>query len=344
MDSAGVGIIGLGMGRSQLQAFRDNPLTRVVGICDTDEARLRDVAEQVHPDVATVDYRDLMARDDISIICVASPDPRHREHSVAALEAGKHVFCEKPLALDYADCEAIVRAADRAPGVFMIGQVCRFAPGFVAAKRLIEQGTIGDLFLVESEYAHDYTHVGGTGGWRKDPKRHPVIGGGCHAVDLLRWMAGNAHEVCAFANHKVLTDWPVDDCTVAILRFGNDIIGRAMVSIGCKRDYTMRSCFYGTKGTIICDNTSTHITLHTQDTKRIGLPALGDPQSVGVRIPVGSQAKPVAAEVDHFVHLVTTGAANEMDAREGARTVATCLAIVESSRAGGRPAAVRNEF
>jgi len=344
MDSVGVGVIGLGMGQSQLQAFRENPHTRVVGICDTDGARLRDVADQVHPDVASPDYRDLMARDDIGIVCVASPDPWHREHSVAALEAGKHVFCEKPLALDHADCEAIVRAADRAPGVFMIGQVCRFAPGFVTAKRLVEQGAVGDLFLVESEYAHDYTHVGGVGGWRRDPRRHPVIGGGCHAVDLLRWMAGNALDACAFANHKVLTDWPVDDCTVAILRFSGDTIGKVMVSIGCRRDYTMRSCFYGTKGTIICDNTSTHITLYTQGAESLGLGMVGVSQGTPIQIAVGSQAKPVAAEVDHFVHLVTTGATNEMDAREGARTVATCLAIVESSRSGGRPTAVRNDF
>ena len=124
--------------------------------------------------------------------------------------------------------------------------------------RLIDAGRIGELFFVESEYAHDYsTAARGWNDWRVDSNRprEPYLGGGCHAVDLLRWIAGNPSEIMAYSNHKCLTDWPVDDCTISMMKFPNNVIGKVFVSIGCKRDYTMRSVFYGTRGTIIADNT-----------------------------------------------------------------------------------------
>jgi predicted dehydrogenase len=218
----------------------------------------------------------------------------------------------------------------------MVGQVCRFAPGFVLAKRLVERGDIGELFFVESEYAHDYTHVGGIGGWRKDPavRREPFVGGACHAVDLLRWVAGEMVECFAYSNRKVLTDWPVDDHTIAVYRFASGATGKVMCSIGCKRPYTMRSVFYGTKGTIICDNTSPAIQLHTT-----GLPEARE----WITLPVNLASHNVSAEIDELVGCIRAGKPLVTDGREGARTVAACRAAVESA-ASGRPVAVRSEF
>jgi len=100
---------------------------------------------------------------DIEIISVASPDFFHREHSVSALLSGKNVLCEKPLALNLEDCIEIIKAVKKSGKKFMIGQVCRFAPGFVLTKEIIESGEIGELFFVESEYAHDYRVAEGVG-------------------------------------------------------------------------------------------------------------------------------------------------------------------------------------
>ena len=71
----------------------------------------------------------------------------------------------------------------------MVGQICRVAPGFALAKKILDAGTIGEIFFLESEYAHDYADIRG---WRMDPllKRHPVTGGGYHAVDLVRFLTG----------------------------------------------------------------------------------------------------------------------------------------------------------
>jgi predicted dehydrogenase len=326
-------VIGARMGASHVAAFQLHPDTIVEIVCDIDEGRARRVAAQHGAPRYVTDYRDVIASD-VDLVSVATPDQVHREHAVAALDAGKHVLCEKPLALTMEDLEAIVAAADRADTVFMVGQVCRFAPGFVMTKALVDDGVIGDLFLVESEYAHNYENARGVNDWRLDPLRHPFVGGACHAVDLVRWIAGNVAEVHAYANHFTLLDWPVDDCTVANFRFESGVVGSVMCSIGCRRPYTMRSCFYGEHGTIVSSNTADSIQVYS--TKY--------PDQQGFwEVPVDQRSHNVFGEVTEFVAHVQSGEPVPTGVREGCRTVATCLAAVESAKTG-QAVAVRNEF
>ena len=196
----GVGVVGLKMGKQHLTGYLNSPRTEVRGVCDSDEGLLERISRSHNIPFATKDYQELIGRKDIGLISVATPDSFHREHCIKSLEAGKDVLCEKPLALTRQDCQEIITAVKRTGKKLMVGQVCRFAPGFVLAHDLIKKGAIGELFFAESEYAHDYLHVTGFGDWRKN-KRDPVIGGGCHAIDLLRWICGEVKEVCAYGNH-----------------------------------------------------------------------------------------------------------------------------------------------
>ena len=141
----------------------------------------------------------------------------------------------------------------------------RYNPNFNRAKKMVEAGDIGELVYVESEYAHDYKHSRGYNDWRVSPEREGVIGGGCHAIDFLRWVAGNPTEVTAYSTHKYLMDWPVNDTTIAIYKFPNHVIGKVFCSIGVKRNYTMRTCLYGTKGTIIFESQGKEIRLFQED-------------------------------------------------------------------------------
>jgi len=332
-----VGIIGLRMGKSHLIAYLQNPNTEVYGICDTDEETLKKIKDEFKIPFATTDYRELINIKDIEIISVASPDFFHREHSVSALLSGKNVLCEKPLALNLEDCIEIIKAVKKSGKKFMIGQVCRFAPGFVLTKEIIESGEIGELFFVESEYAHDYRVAEGVGKWRKDPRREPFIGGGCHAVDLLRWIAGDPVEVFAYSNHKCLTDWPVNDATIAIYKFENEVMGKVFCSIGCIRPYTMRSVFYGTKGTIISDNTSDHILLcskrYFKETSNYNF----------AKIPVSISSHNISAEVNYFVEKILKNEDIDMNEIEGTKTVASCLGAVISAREN-RKVDIKNEL
>ena len=323
------GVLGLMMGEGHCIGYRDNKYCELVALCDPDAELLAKRAETYKTQINTTDWREIVDNPDIDIISVASPDYFHAEQAIAALRNGKHVMCEKPMTLSMDEAKAIIAEVEKGKAKFMIGQVCRYAPAFALAKKLISEGMIGDLYFVESEYAHDYGVAPGANNWRVDPRREPMIGGGCHAVDLLRWIAGDAITVSAFANHKCLTEWPVNDCTVAIFNFPNNVIGKVMCSIGCTRPYTMRSAFYGTQGTIICDNTSPEIKVCSKKLMHDKL----DFASLPVRV----ANHDIAAEIDEFTDCIVNNKPVLTDVYEGAKTVATAMAAVESAKSGGKP-------
>jgi predicted dehydrogenase len=150
---------------------------------------------------------------------VCTPDSFHREQSVKALEAGYHVLCEKPLAMRLDECEEIIKATRASNKKFMVGQVCRKTPAFALMKEMVARGDIGEVFYVESEYAHDYVNILSPGNWRTDPLRNGVVGGGCHAMDLLRWYVGDPEEIFAYGVHKLLPQVPYDDTHISVLKF-----------------------------------------------------------------------------------------------------------------------------
>ena len=297
----------------------------IVAICDCDEENLRFAGERysIPEEKRFADYTDLLDKD-IDIVTVAIPDQQHKKVSCDFLRAGKNVLCEKPLALTREDLEEIIKAADESDAQFMVGQICRFTPAFEKAKELVESGTIGEVYFIESEYAHDYMKL--VDNWRSDQLRHGVIGGGCHAVDLIRWIAGDPVEVFAYGTHKLLPTVAYDDATVAIMKFNDNLMGKVFVSTGCKRDYTMRTCIYGTKGTIICDNTSPAMTLFTTDDEGV----VKEPQTIEIQVNNHNAAKEFEVFADAIVNKKTV----LTDAREGAKTVEVCLSIVESSKTG----------
>ena len=323
-----VGVIGLGFGRQHLQAAIDFG-AEIAAICDTNPEKLEKYrAEHNLPaEVCYTDYRDVIANARLDAVIIATPDQLHREVAVAFLEAGVHVMCEKPLALTREDMNAIVAATQKTDKKFMVGQICRFTPAFAKAKELVEAGTIGELYYVESEYAHDYEKMlrSVPKHWRTDPLRHGVIGGGCHAVDLLRWIAGDPTEVTAYGVHKLLPMVPYDDTTISILKFPNNVIGKIFVSTGCKRNYTMRTLLYGTKGTIICDNTSDHMQLFT-----IGEDGMSVNEKPQI-IPIDVNNHNALQEFHVFADAILNDTPIPTNAIEGAKSVEVCLSIVESA-------------
>ncbi|NSW92876.1 MAG: Gfo/Idh/MocA family oxidoreductase [Firmicutes bacterium] len=340
IQKLGFGVISASvMVREHMKSIKMNINTELRAVCDIDAEKAKQAAADFEIESYYVDYRQMLERPDIDVVIVATPDQLHAEQTVKSLEAGKHVLCEKPMALTLGECRVMIEASERSGKKLMIGQICRYAPAFKLAKKLIDEGQIGELFYVESEYAHDYTEIPGVGNWRKDPVklRHPFLGGGCHAVDLLRWIAGDPLEVTAYANRKVLKDWPVDDCTVAIMRFPLDVIGKVFVSIGCKRNYTMRSAFYGDKGTIIADNTSPYITIYKKSISKEGR-VFHDirEQEIGLIYPVPISTHNTFGEIEEFADIILNGKSVLTDGKQGAATVAVCLAVVESVEKGSK--------
>lgn len=321
-------VIGCSMGKAHAQGVLKTEGACLYAICDIDPDLLAWAGDELQVERRFTDYRDMIADPAIDAVIIASPDQLHREMIKDCLAAGKHILCEKPLALIREDIEAIVDMVKASDRKFMVGQICRYTPGFAKAKALIDGDAIGELTFVESEYAHDYTHVFARkgGSWRCDPARNGVVGGGCHAVDLLRWIAGNPCEVMAYGVHKTFADLvPYDDTHIAVLKFPGGVIGKVFVSVSCRRDYTMRSVFYGTKGTIIVDNTSPEMTLFHMNESG---------QTVSEKIPLDVNNHNAAGEFREFYDIITNDLPVKTTVQEGANTIAACLAIVDSANRG----------
>jgi predicted dehydrogenase len=146
-----IGLIGVAGRGAQLAEAWHHPHGRSVVVAGADiNPQFLAAFERWHGDnpFITTDYRDLLTRSDIDAIAVISPDYLHEEHAVAALEAGKHVFCEKPLGITIAGCDHILAAAQRSGTVLMVGHNMRYMPMFRTMKEIVDSGVIGEVKAV----------------------------------------------------------------------------------------------------------------------------------------------------------------------------------------------------
>lgn len=122
------------MAQVHMQAVMDNPNTELAMLCDLNETLLHEAAEKFGVEKTAVDYRDVLNDPGIDAVIIVTPDQTHREITLAALAAKKHVLCEKPMALKLDECRDMIAAAKSAETKMMVGQICRYTPGFVEAK------------------------------------------------------------------------------------------------------------------------------------------------------------------------------------------------------------------
>ncbi|MEN5075285.1 Gfo/Idh/MocA family oxidoreductase [Isoptericola cucumis] len=201
----GVGMVGYSfMGAAHSQAWRtaprffDLPLAprmRVVAGRNADSVRA--AAERLGWDESVTSWQELIARDDVDLVDVCTPGDTHAEIAVAALQAGKHVLCEKPLANSVAEAEAMVAAAERAAanGVqAMVGFTYRRVPAIQLARRLVADGRIGQVRHVRAQYLQDWlADPQAPLSWRLDKSKagSGALGDiGAHVVDLAQFITG----------------------------------------------------------------------------------------------------------------------------------------------------------
>src|SRR5947209_8778580 len=145
-----VGVVGAGRFAAEchVPGVQAHPRGEVVALCARNRERTAALAARLGVPEVYTDYRELIARPDVDAITVATPDALHRPVAVAALEAGKHVFCEKPLAMNVAEARTMVEVADRSGQVAMVAFTFRYARALQELRRLLRQGAIGTPFHV----------------------------------------------------------------------------------------------------------------------------------------------------------------------------------------------------
>jgi predicted dehydrogenase len=224
----GVGMVGYAfMGRAHSLAWNtvgrvfDLPVRpRLAAICGRDKAAAEAAAGRLGWAAAETDWRALIARDDVQLVDIAAPGDLHAPIAIAALAAGKHVLCEKPLANTLAEAEAMRAAADDAyprGARAMVGFNYRRVPALALARRLVEQGRIGRLRHFRAVYLQDWlADADAPMTWRMRAERagSGALGDlGAHVVDLARYLTGDELTgVCAlsetFVRERPLADGP----------------------------------------------------------------------------------------------------------------------------------------
>jgi len=241
MEYLNVGIIGAGgISECHTEGYKNTGNVKVTAVCDINEQRAKAYAEKYDIPHVFTDYREMLKIDKLDAVSVTTWNNGHAPISVAALKAGKHVLCEKPLAMNTVEAKQMADTAKETGKLLMVGFVRRFEDNVKYLKNAIESGYFGRVYYVKTGYIRKW---GNPGGWFSDKKRSgggPVIDLGVHVIDLVRYINGKPKAVSVMAstfnylgmkpNIKGISKYrsqdyddysDVEDAATAIIKFDN---------------------------------------------------------------------------------------------------------------------------
>jgi len=274
----GIGILGYAfMGKAHSNGYIKMPIffypppakPRLVAISGRKEAAVAEAARRYGYETYYTDWRDLIRDERIELVDNCLPNNMHHDPAIAAAEAGKHILCEKPLGVNYREAKEMYEAVRKAGVKNAVGYNYRFIPAIMLAKKLIDEGYLGNILQFRAVYLQE---------WIMDPNfpivwrlSRKIAGSGAlgdlgsHSIDLARYLVGDVKSVCAlsktFIEERPLLDDPtkkgkvdVDDAFIALLRFENGVIGSVEASRFCpgRKNYE-RIEVHGTEGSILFD-------------------------------------------------------------------------------------------
>ena len=327
MDKTRYGVIGLGwFGEKHLEALAGNPGVEIHALCTRTPERLAQVAERFQVRNTFTDYRQMLADPGLESVSITTMWDQHRDPTLAALEAGKHVFLEKPMASTVEDCQAIVDAAAASPGKFMVGHICRFNPRYAAAKQAVDEGRLGRIVAL---YAR--RNLPARVGSQVLDKIGPIIGDGVHDTDLMLWFT-SARIVSAYGQTVAVHGHRYPDAGHAMYRFDNGATG-VIEDVWCLPEKTPfqideRMEVIGTEGSIQVHDTHPNLTIVDGE---------------GVRCPDttywpnihGACTGALREELNYFVRsIVDDTPIDVITPQESLEAVRACLAAEESARTG----------
>jgi predicted dehydrogenase len=274
MGKVNVGIIGLGIGAWHAEEYQACPEANLMAICDTDKAWLEHCQKKWNVPHAFTDAAEMLALPGLQAVSVATATWLHKPLALAAFKAGKHVLCEKPMALNAAEGEEMVAAARKAGTLLMINYNQRFDATNRTIKAIIDDGTLGQVYFARAVWQRrafipmPVAHGRATGPYdRSWAVTKDKSGGGAlldigvHVLDLTWWLTGRpSFRDCLASTYSKLGpaiaarqggEWHVEDLAVGFLRFGNgmslDLEASFASNIDKERVYLE---LYGTKAGI----------------------------------------------------------------------------------------------
>ena len=347
----GLGVIGINptnMG-STATLLQDIPSLKyeLRGICAKREDILKNYAQQIGVSYWTTDYKELVKREDIDVVAIYSPDHLHAEHCTAAIQAGKHVICTKPMVTDLEDAKRLVELVREKEVKFLVGQTMRFDLQFSTMRRFFEDGDLGEIVASEAHYVHDMREVYKMTPWRLKVPQNLMFGGVVHPVDILRSFSGDVDEVHAYgAKGKLTPEFPQMNNFFLNLKFKNGQISRAMglYDIVHPPMPMMQVTLYGTKGTVVSDFTD-----NEGGKIKVVFDKMAAKHPLEMTCPpetdtsVYGHGQTVIRYMQHFQQCLDQDLEPSPNVIDGAKSVAVGVAAWESIRTG-QPVKVFNDF
>lgn len=335
-----IGIIGCGKIAQvrHIPEYAENPDARLWGYYDLNRKRAKELAEKYGGRVYD-SYEELLRDKDIDAVSVCAANNAHAEITIAALNAGKHVLCEKPMAMDLSECEAMAEAAEKTGKFLMIGHNQRLAKAHAEARKLIENGLIGRIITFKTNFAH-----GGPETWSIDPgkdvwffdKTKAVMGAmadlGIHKTDLIQFLTGSKIcEVTAYIGTLDKKDGSgtpvsVDDNAICIYKLENGAVGTMTASWTCYGLEDNSTILYGTEGVMKIYADPLHSIVVERKDKEIKYYDIDQIQTND------NQTK--SGVIDLFVKCLTTNMPPEISGEDALAAMKAVFAAVESSETG----------
>lgn len=295
-----------------------------VAVCASQPADAAEALAKKFDAEAVADPMAALRRDDIDVVCIATPTPTHADYVAAAADAGKHIFCEKPLGRTLEQCDEAIAAADRHGVKLYVGHVVRYFHEFEAIRNQIESGKIGKVGFVKI-YRGGISPMG-AGGWFRDAKQSggPTLDLIIHDFDWLRYMFGDPERVFS-QNLAGKTPLPID-YVLATMRFSSGVIAQCIGSWAHSAGFRVKAEVCGSGGMIQYDSDDAPITMMPRETDGNG-PSMIVPAS-----PVNES--PYTREWRDFAKWLSGESEPRVTPDDAKWAVRMSLAAIESAESG----------
>lgn len=327
------GLIGVGnIAPVHATAIQNTPGAELVAVATRNEERGRAFVARFGGAWYS-DYRDLLARDDVGAVAICTPPDLHLPMTRDAAHARKHVLCEKPMARNVAECDAMSEACDRAGVTLGVIFQSRFEPLGRRVKTLLDENKIGKLIWSSANtiwYRSDEYYR--SGAWRGKLEHEGggvLINQAIHAIDLIIWVSGMPARVTAqmrTLNHAI----EIEDGAIATLEYADGRIGLIQATTAAYPGFPERLEFYGTRGSLIYHKGLARLEWHLRDPQEDGEEKAE--ASSGASRPMDINAAGHSAQFQDFANAIRDQRAPLVDGREGRRSVALIEAIYRSAR------------
>jgi len=247
----GVAIIGSKIGNRHAEGIAEIPgRARMVAVCTQTAESARQFAEKWEVPVWTTHYAAILARDDVDAVHLCVPHDLHAPMAIEAARAGKHILCEKPIALSLQEADAMIDAARDAGVTLMVSHNQRFVEGHWLAQKAIAAGLIGDVFLCTAGFHHFFE----ASGFRLSRERAgggALLDSGFHWIDLFRWLIGDVESVVGYGSNVLNKTMEGEDTAAITLRFHNGALGQLTCTWAARNRVPIEPFkLCGTKGTL----------------------------------------------------------------------------------------------